>query len=130
MSRDGKDRVGDAWVPRNAGFSGDVWSCVDVPEPAQVFVVAWWLPPGSVGDDVAVLAEERLDGPENAWIAYGALDEGTAVEHLVTERCHLLDVVAGISHIRCVLGKDPLYVPAEGLHGRRFENTPQHRVAL
>ena len=117
MSRNGKDRVGDAWVPRNVGVSGDVWSGVDVPEPPQVLVVARWLPPGSVGDDVAVLAEERLDSPEDAWIADGALDEGTAVEHLVTERRHLPNVVVGISHIRRVLGKDPLHVRAEGLHG-------------
>jgi len=122
MSSDGEDRIGDTWVPRNVGVSGDVWSGVDVPEPPQVFVVAGWLPPGSVGDDVAVLAEERFDCPEDAWIADGALDEGTSVEHLVTERCHLLRVVVGISHIRCVLRKDPLHVRAEGSHGKRCKN--------
>src|SRR5580692_9411146 len=99
VSRDGEDRVGDTWVPRNVRVSGDVWSCVDVPEPPQVFVVARWLPPGSVGDDVAVLAEERLDSPEDAWIADGTLDGGTAVEHLVPKWRHLPDVVVGISQI-------------------------------
>jgi hypothetical protein len=107
-----------------------VWSGVDVPEPAQVLVVARWLPPGSVRDDVAVLAEERLDSPEDARIADGALHDGTAVEHLVPERRHLPNVVVGISHIRGVLGKDPLYIPAEGSNGRRFENAPQHRVTI
>ena len=115
VSSDGEDRVGDAWVPRNVGVSGDVWSGVDVPEPPQVFVVARWLPPGSVGDDVAVLAEERLDSPEDAWIADGALDGGTAVEHLVPEWRHLPDVVVGISHIRRVLGKDPFDVRRRGI---------------
>jgi hypothetical protein len=107
-----------------------VWTGVDVPEPAQVFVVSRWLPPGSVRDDVAVLAEERLDRPEDAWIADGALHESTAVEHLVSERGHLPDVVVGVAHIRGVLRKDPLDVGAEGCHGRRLENAPQHRVPI
>src|ERR1700722_95946 len=130
VSRNGKDRIGDAFVPGNVGVSGDVWSGVDVPEPPQVFVVARWLPPRSVGDNVAVLAEERFDCPENARIADGALDEGTPVEHFVTERCHSLRVVVGISHIRCVLRKDPLHVRVEGSQGRRSENASQHRVTL
>ena len=79
---------------------------------------------------MAVLAEERLDSPEDTWIADRALDCGTAVEHLITERLHLPNVVVGIPHIRGVLGKDPFYIPAEGRHGRKFEDAPQHRVTI
>ena len=130
MSRNDKDGVGDAFVPGNVGVSRDVRVRRRCARTAQVFVVAWWLPPCSVGDDVAVLAQERFDCPEDAWIADGALDEGASVEHLVTERCHLLRVVVGISHIWCVLRKNPFHVRAEGFHGRRCENASQHRVTL
>ena len=106
---------------------GDVRSGIGMPEAAQVLVVARRLPPRGIGDDVAVLPEEGLDGPQDARSSNGTLDEGTAIEHLVTERRHLGGVVVGIAHIRRVLRKDPLDIRTQGFHLGRL-STPLSTV--
>src|SRR5271156_256422 len=116
MGRDGEDRVRDTRVPWDAEVSRNMWSGVGVPETTQVFVVAWWLPPRGIGDDVAVLSQKRLDGPQDPGIANDTLDEGTPVEHLIAERRHLDDVVVGVPHIGWVLRKDPLDIRTQGFH--------------
>ena len=108
VGSDGEYRVRDARVPWDAGISGDVRSGIGMPEAAQVLVVARRLPPRRIGDDVAVLPEQGLDGPQDARSTDGTLDDGTAIEHLVTERRHLGGVVVGIPHIRRVLRKHPV----------------------
>ncbi len=111
MGGDGEHRIGDAGVPRNTGITRDVRSAVDVPEPSEVAVVARLLPPGGVGDDVAVLAQEGLDHLEDARMADGPLHEAAPIEHLVTERCRLLGGVPTV--IGWVFLEDPFDLGAE-----------------
>src|ERR1700691_4316548 len=61
VGRDGKDGIGNPGIPRHIGITGDVRSAVDVPEASEVVVVARWLPPGGVGDDVAIVPQKGLD---------------------------------------------------------------------
>ena len=57
MGGDGKNGIGDPCIPRHIGITGYVRSAVDVPEASEVVVVARWLPPGGVGDDMAIFPQ-------------------------------------------------------------------------
>ena len=52
-----------------AGSRGMCGPAVDVPEPAAVVALLGGLAPRGVGDDVAVLAEQRLDDLEDGRVA-------------------------------------------------------------
>jgi hypothetical protein len=74
-------------------------------------VVARWLPPGRVGDDVAILPQKGLNDLEDSWVADGALDEAAPVEHFVAKWSRLLWEVS--SFIGWELVKDPFDLGTE-----------------
>jgi hypothetical protein len=108
---DGKNGIGDPGIPRHTGITRYVWSAVDVPEAPEVVVVARWLPPGGVGDDMAVLPQKSLHDLEDSWVADGALDQAAPVDHFVAKWGRLLGEVS--SFIRWELVKDPFDLAAE-----------------
>ena len=83
VSRDSENRIRDPRIPRNARVTGDVWSAVDVPEAAEMLVVARCLSPRRVGDHVAILSQEGLHDLEDPEVADCPLDEAAPIEHLV-----------------------------------------------
>jgi len=88
-----------------------VWSAVDVPEASEVVVVSRWLPPGGIGDDVAILPQQGFNDLEDSWVADGALDEAAPVEHFVAKWGRLLGEIS--SFIRWELVKDPFDLGTE-----------------
>jgi hypothetical protein len=111
VSCDGKNGIGDPGIPRHIGITGYMRSAVDVPEASEVVVVARGLPPGGVGDDMAILPQKGLNDLENSWVADGAPDEAAPVEHFVAKRRRLLGEVS--SFIRWELVKDPFDLGTE-----------------
>ena len=105
MRRDDKNGIGNPDIPRHFGITGYVWSAVDVPEASEMVVVSRWLPPGGVGDDVAILPQEGFNDLEDSWVPDGALDGTTPVEHFVAKWSRLLGEVSSI--IRWELVEDP-----------------------
>ena len=106
----GENRIRDPGVPWDAGVTGDMGPAVDVPEATQMVIVARWLPPGGIGNDVAILPEEGLDDLEDPGIGDGALDGAAPIEHLVAKRRRFLGSVPPF--IRRVLVEDPVDVGA------------------
>ena len=111
MGRDGKNGIWDPDIPRHVGITGYVWSAVDVPEASEVVVVSRWLPPGGIGDDVAILPQQGFNDLEDSWVADGALDEAAPVEHFVAKWGRLLGEIS--SFIRWELVKDPFDLGTE-----------------
>ncbi len=111
MHRNGKNRIGNPRIPRNAWVAGDVGSAVDVPEAPEVLVVAGILSPRRVGDHVAVLSHEGLNDPEDLRVADGPLDRAAPIEHLVTKRGGFPGRIS--PHIGRIFVKDSFDVGAE-----------------
>ncbi len=111
MSGDHKDRIWDPDIPRHVGITRHVRSAVDVPEASEVVVVSRRLPPGGVGDDVAILPQECVNHLEDPWVADGALDEAAPVEHFVAKWSRLLGEISSI--IRWELVEDPFDLATE-----------------
>jgi hypothetical protein len=88
-----------------------VGSAVDVPETPEVLVVARLLPPGRVGDHVAVLPQEGLNDLEDPRVANRPLHEAAPIEHLVAKRGGLLRQISSL--IRRVLLENPLDIGTE-----------------
>ena len=128
MSGDGEDGIGDPFIPRNAGVAGDVRPAVDVPEAPQVLVVSRLLPPGGIGDDMAVLAQERFDDPEDTRVGDGRLDEAAPIQHLVAERCRLLRGIPAL--VGRVLVEDPFDIGTEAGDLVPAEHPVEHRVSV
>ena len=128
MGSDGKHGIWDSAVPRDTGISRDVRSAVDVPEAPEMFVVPRRLPPGGIGDDVAVLAQERLDDLEDPRVADGALHETAPIEHLVAKWGRLLRGIPTI--IGRVLLEDPFDISAECCHLISVEDGIEHDVSI
>jgi hypothetical protein len=76
-----------------------------MPEAPEVVVLARPLPPGGIGDDVAVLSQQRLDHLEDPGVADRALHNTAAIKHLVAKWGRLLGGISTI--IRRVLLEDP-----------------------
>ena len=57
VGRDREHGVWDADIPGDARVAGNMRTSVDVPEAPEVVVLVRPLPPGGIGDDVAVLAQ-------------------------------------------------------------------------
>jgi len=82
MTSDHEDRVWDPVVPGDALGTGNVRAGVDVPRIADIerrLLPRGLVPPRGVGDDVAVLTEERLDDLENAGMGDHSLRGGRRV---------------------------------------------------
>ena len=94
VGRNGEYRIGNSGIPGNTGLAGYVRTAIDVPKAPEVVVIACWLPPGGVGDDVAIFAQKGLDDLEDSRVADGVLDETTPVEHLVAKWRRLLGRVS------------------------------------
>ena len=108
---DGKNGIGDPSIPRHVGITRYVWSAVDVPETSEVVVVSRWLPPGGVGDDMAILSQKGLYHLEDPSVTDGALDEVAPVEHFITKWGRLFRKVS--SFIRWELVEDSFDLPTE-----------------
>ncbi len=79
-------RVGNTFIPSNAWGPGNVRAGIDVPiTPAVRVGLARWVAPASIGDDVAVFAEQRFDGFQYARVCDGFLRSRATVEHLVAK---------------------------------------------
>jgi hypothetical protein len=111
VGRDCKNGIGDPGIPRHIGITGYVRSAVDVPEASEVVVVARWLPPSGVGDDMAILPQKGLNDLEDSGVADGALYEAAPVKHFVAKWGRLLGEVS--SFIRWELVKDPFDLGTE-----------------
>ena len=111
MCRDGEHGIGDPGVPGDTGITRDVRTCVDVPEAPEMVVLARLLPPGGIGDDVAVLSQQRLDSLEDPRMTDGALHDAAAIEHLVAERGRVLGGISTL--IGRVLLEDPFDIGTE-----------------
>ena len=90
VCRDGEHGIGDPGIPGDTGITRDARTSVDMPEPPQVVVLSRLLPPGGIGDDVAVLSQQRLDHLEDPGVADGVRHNAAAIEHLVAKRGRLL----------------------------------------
>jgi hypothetical protein len=108
---DGKDGIRDPGIPGHSGITGYVRSAVDVPEPTEVIVVARRLPPGGVGDDMAILSQKGVNDLEDPWVTDGGLDELAPVEHFVAKWGRLFGGVP--SFIGWELVKDAFDLGAE-----------------
>ena len=97
--------IGDPGVPGDTGITRDVRTSVDMPEAPEVVVLARPLPPGGIGDDMAVLSQQRLDHLEDPRMADGVLHNAAAIEHLVPKWGRLLGGISTL--IRWVLLEDP-----------------------
>jgi len=82
-----------------------------MPEAPEVVVLARALPPGGIGDDVAVLSQQRLDYLKDPTVADGTLDDAAAIEHLVAKGGRLLGGISTL--IRGVLLEDPFDIGTE-----------------
>jgi hypothetical protein len=91
-------------------------------------VLAGLLPPGGIGDDVAVLPQQRLDCLEDARVTDGALHGATAIEHLVPERGGLLGSIATI--VGRVLVEDPADIGTEGSDLLAGKHTVEYHVPI
>ena len=111
MGGDREHRIGDSWIPRNAGITRYVRSAVDMPEASEMLVVARLLPPRRIGDHVAVLAQDELDDLEYPPVTDGLLDKAAPIEHLVAKWSRLLGRISPI--VRWVFLEDPLDVGAK-----------------
>ena len=108
---DGEDGIRDPGVPGNTGMTRDVRACVDMPEAPEVVVLARLLPPCGIGDDMAVLSQQRLDELEDPRVADGALHDAAAIEHLVAKWGRLLGGISTL--IGRVLLEDPFDIGTE-----------------
>jgi hypothetical protein len=128
VCRDGEHGIRDPGVPGDTGITRDVRTCVDVPEAPEVVVLARPLPPGGIGDDVAVLSQQRFDYLEDPRVADGVLHDTAAIEHLVAKRGRLLGGISTL--IRWVLLKDPFDIGRERCDLSFVEDTVEYHVSI
>jgi hypothetical protein len=128
MGRDCEHGIRNASVPRNAGFTRHMWSAVDVPEASEMVVVTRWLPPGGIGDDMAVFSQKGFNDLEDPRVADGVLDEAAPVEHLIAKWGGLLRWVS--SFIRPVFVKNSLEIRAQSSDFISIEHVMQDHVAI
>lgn len=124
MRRHREHRIRDSGIPWNAGVTRDMGSAVDVPKATEVVIVARRLPPGGIGNDVAILPQQGFNDLEDPRMGDGALDRAAPIEHLVSKRGRLLGCVASV--IGRVLVENPIDVGAEGSDLTRVEYPFEH----
>ena len=128
MGSDRKNGIRDSTIPMSTGdFEGHaVRRRYARSDP--LFIVSRLLPPGSIGDDVAILAQERLDDLEDPRVAMAALHETAPIEHLVAKWCRLLRGIPTI--VGRVLLEDPFDIGTECGHLICVEDGIEHNVSV
>jgi hypothetical protein len=99
--------------------------CQKTPEVA---VVAWLLPPGSVGDYMAVLTQEEFDDLKDPRMTDRLLHKAAAVEHLVAKWGGLLRRITSV--IGRIFLKDPLDLGTERCQFLVIEDCVDFDMAL
>jgi hypothetical protein len=105
-----------------------VRACIDVPEAPEVVVLARLLPPGGIGNDVAVLSQQRLDYLEDPRVADSVLHNAAAIEHLIAKRSRLLGGISTL--IGRVLVEDPSDIGTQRRDLVFGEDTVEHHVSI